>query len=110
MNQLLRTHLGRIRPACIFATVVLLTTGCGVGGKEFRDAALPDIETGIRAVLDGLVNGVFAVRVELELARDDQPVLVVLLNDVRVESMSRSKVGNIELLAVELESMPDDIE
>lgn len=61
MNQLLRTHSGKLRPACILATVVLLTTGCGVGGKEFRDAALPDIETGIRAVLDGLVNGVFAV-------------------------------------------------
>ena len=60
LNQLFRTHCGRLRPACILAAVVFLTAGCGARGKEFRDAALPDIGRGLRAVLDGLGNGVFA--------------------------------------------------
>lgn len=46
-----------------------LITSCGVlvaatqagCGREFREAAAPALEAGINQVLDGLVDGVFAV-------------------------------------------------
>ncbi len=39
-----------------------LTTGCGDEvSKEFREAALGSIETGMNAVVDGLLDGFFAV-------------------------------------------------
>lgn len=35
--------------------------GCiPIKGTEFRDAALPAIQTGVNAILDGLVTGIFA--------------------------------------------------
>lgn len=48
-----RTALGGI-------TLGLLLSGCSIG-SEFRAAAVPALETGVNAILDGFVDGIFAV-------------------------------------------------
>jgi hypothetical protein len=48
----------RTAAAALAGTVV---ASCVDGtGREFREAALPAVQTGINAILDGLVDGVFA--------------------------------------------------
>ena len=51
---------GTKRAACAFVGIAFLLGGCSLG-PEFRAAAGPAFETGVNAILDGLVNGVFAV-------------------------------------------------
>ena len=54
------------------------------------------------------VNGIVPVWDELHLACHDEAVLAVAVKDVRVQAVRRSKVGNIDLLAVELEAVADN--
>lgn len=43
--------------------------GCNTPtGRQFRDAALPNIESGVQAILSGFVDGVFAA---IETEPDD---------------------------------------
>jgi hypothetical protein len=52
------------RSAAIALAALALGTaaGCtGEFGQQFRDAAGPQLETGINALLDGIVQGAFAV-------------------------------------------------
>lgn len=51
---------GTKRAVCAFVWLTFLLGGCSLG-QEFRAAAGPAFETGINAILDGLVDGVFAV-------------------------------------------------
>ena len=44
---------------CLIA--LLPMAGCDVINKEFRAAAVPAIESGVNAILDGLADGIFAV-------------------------------------------------
>ena len=50
---------GTKRAACAFAALTFLLGGCSIG-KDFRAAAGPAVETGVNAILDGLVDGLFA--------------------------------------------------
>ena len=44
----------------IAAAILLSTqTGCP-GGRQFREAALPAVQTGVDSILDGIVDGIFA--------------------------------------------------
>ena len=43
-----------------FVGLAFLFGGCSLGA-EFRAAAGPAVETGVNAILDGLVDGLFAV-------------------------------------------------
>ena len=44
----------------ITAAIALSTqTGCP-GGRQFREAALPAVQTGVDSILDGIVDGIFA--------------------------------------------------
>ena len=46
----------------LIALPLAFTAGCGDEvSKEFREAALGSIETGMNAVVDGLLDGFFAV-------------------------------------------------
>ena len=56
MNRGIRT-CGRV---LVMVVVAAFTTGC-LTGKEFRDVAGPSVHSGISLILDGLVDGVFAV-------------------------------------------------
>ena len=43
------------------AAGITLSTGCEPDvGRQFRDAALPSLHTGVSAIVNGLVEGVFA--------------------------------------------------
>jgi hypothetical protein len=47
----------------LFRGIVLLAVipaGCTTG-RDFREAALPSLRTGVDAILDGLLDGIFAV-------------------------------------------------
>lgn len=44
----------------IVAGAVMQAGGCIAAGAEFRTAALPAVEQGLDAILDGLVDGLFA--------------------------------------------------
>ena len=57
------------RTLFVLAIVTLAACGCTVGG-EFRAAALPAIRGGVSAILNGLVDGVFAA-VEPDSAEPD---------------------------------------
>ena len=43
------------------AGLLALATGCTLTDKEFRTIAGPQLEAGINSILDGLVDGLFAV-------------------------------------------------
>jgi hypothetical protein len=53
-------HGGSGRAACLLIGLAFLFGGCSIG-SEFRAAAGPAVETGVNAILDGLVSGLFAV-------------------------------------------------
>jgi len=36
-------------------------SGCGAFSQQFRSAATPSLRTGVNAILDGFVQGIFAV-------------------------------------------------
>jgi hypothetical protein len=38
----------------------MVIPGC-TAGRDFRDAALPSLRTGVDAIVDGLLDGIFAV-------------------------------------------------
>ena len=62
MRQPTRSLLPRLLSRGAIGLLIVLQSGCiPIEGTEFRDAALPAIETGINAILDGLVDGIFAV-------------------------------------------------
>jgi len=44
----------------VSALVALALQGGCTTGRDFRDAALPSLKTGINSILDGLVEGIFA--------------------------------------------------
>jgi len=51
------------------AVSTITPAGCEVG-KEFRAAATPAIHTGVSAIVNGLVDGLFAA---IEVEPDSQP-------------------------------------
>lgn len=59
----------RMRPARVLVasltTGVLMAQGACLSGTQFRDAALPALESGLNLILDGMVAGVFAA-IEVE--------------------------------------------
>lgn len=55
-----RTKLGILFGTAIIA-ITLATSGCTMPyGKQFRDTALPGIQSGVQSILTGFVDGVFA--------------------------------------------------
>ena len=44
----------------VIASCALLQTGCKPG-VDFVGAALPSLETGLNAIVDGLLDGLFAI-------------------------------------------------
>jgi hypothetical protein len=56
-------HWRGFRRGSLIAGLCLVTSvqwGC-LSGTEFRSAAAPAIKTGVNSILDGLVDGLFAV-------------------------------------------------
>ncbi len=54
---------------------VLMAQGTCATGRQFREAALPSLESGINLILDGVVDGLFAT-IEVETpsnAEDTSP-------------------------------------
>lgn len=49
------------RGAAAAALGLMWVGGCVEGANEFREAATPMLRTGVDALLDGLVEGMFAV-------------------------------------------------
>lgn len=43
----------------VLAASACMSASCTFG-REFRDAAIPSLQTGVTSILTGLVNGVFA--------------------------------------------------
>ena len=56
--------MNRSTRTCVTATVMVaaaaLSTGC-LAGREFREIAVPAVHSGVSLILDGLVDGVFAI-------------------------------------------------
>lgn len=52
---------GRTAAAMVLAGMAVGTAGCELVTDEFREAAVPALETGVDSILDGLVDGFFAV-------------------------------------------------
>jgi hypothetical protein len=50
----------KVVTSCIVVLVAIACGGC-LTGKEFRAAAGPAMESGVDSILDGLVDGLFAV-------------------------------------------------
>ena len=46
---------------------VLMAEGPCMTGRQFREAALPSLESGVNLILDGVVSGIFAT-IEVETA------------------------------------------
>lgn len=51
--------------AMILALTATGLTGCVWDGRQFREAALPMLQTGASAILNGVLDGVFAA-IEVE--------------------------------------------
>lgn len=51
--------------ASILAAFAAGASGCAMDGRQFREAALPMIETGTAAILNGILDGIFAT-IEVE--------------------------------------------
>lgn len=47
-----------LRLAC---TGMCLQLGCSLTGTQFRDVALPGLQTGVTSIVNALLDGVFAV-------------------------------------------------
>ena len=64
----------RMRPVRLLAASltagVLMAQGACLSGTQFRDAALPSLESGLNLILDGVVAGVFAA-IEVESPSGD---------------------------------------
>ncbi len=64
-----KSDLGRRAVLTALGLAVLpVQVGC-LHGPEFRDAALPAIESGLDLILDGVVDGVFAA-IQVESTTD----------------------------------------
>ncbi len=57
--QSVRTSVKRLVAVATIGTVAQL--GCLPDGAEFRDAAGPEVEAGVRSLINGLLDGFFAV-------------------------------------------------
>ena len=51
------------------ATGMLMAQGTCMSGRQFREAALPSLESGVNLILDGVVDGLFAA-IEVETSPD----------------------------------------
>ena len=65
-NRAVRRNVHRRICALGASAALILTAGLGIGGcpddfDEFRAVASPRLEAGVDALLDGLVDGIFAV-------------------------------------------------
>ena len=67
-----RSRRGAKRGAAMLVGIAFLLGGCSLG-QEFRAAAGPAVETGVNAILDGLVSGLFAVIEPDGPGSDDNP-------------------------------------
>ncbi len=57
---------------CLLGLAFFAQGGCiPIEGTQFREAALPAIETGMSAILNGILDGVFAT-IEVETQTSDQ--------------------------------------
>ncbi|MFQ5412868.1 MAG: hypothetical protein ACE5E6_00275 [Phycisphaerae bacterium] len=56
-------HNTACRRLCTLAVsaVCIYQVGCLPDGREFRDVAGPNVESGVRSVVTGLLDGLFAV-------------------------------------------------
>jgi hypothetical protein len=60
MRKIGKRQSGAVRTGMLMA-VAAGVAGCTVPyGPQFREVALPAIQTGVHSILDGFVNGVFA--------------------------------------------------
>ena len=59
-----RIWLTRVLAATGAMAVLMSQTAC-VTGRQFREAALPSLESGVSLMLDGVVDGLFAT-IEVE--------------------------------------------
>ncbi len=57
------SRTGWPRALAIAATTIGLTfqVGCPLTGTEFRDQALPAVQSGVTEIVNGLLDGLFAV-------------------------------------------------
>ena len=63
-HSMSRPHARRFaRHASIVAAAMSLraVSGCGAAGKEFRSIAGPAVQQGVSSIVNGLLDGVFAV-------------------------------------------------
>ncbi len=66
MHSQFITRLGRSFLIAGAAVILVGQTGCiPGGGTQFREAALPAIETGVSSILNGVLDGIFAA-IEVE--------------------------------------------
>lgn len=60
MRGSVKQMLNKMSLGVVVVAAVCLT-GCTIPyGPQFREVALPAIQTGVHSILDGFVNGVFA--------------------------------------------------
>ena len=61
MTRVIRT--GRLRRCILGGTGlgICLQVGCALNGPDFLDAALPAIQSGVTTIVDGVLEGIFAV-------------------------------------------------
>lgn len=57
------TRTGRLRRVAVAAASlgVCWMGACPLGGTQFRETALPAIQTGVTSILNGMLDGIFAV-------------------------------------------------
>jgi len=57
-----RSRVRRLHTLAVIITIIALcgVTGC-VTGREFRKVAGPAVQTGVTAIVNGLLDGIFAV-------------------------------------------------
>jgi hypothetical protein len=67
----MKRNTGMIRLTVAASLCAIACGGCNTPtGRQFRDAALPNIESGVHAILTGFVDGVFA-SIETEPESDE---------------------------------------
>ncbi|MFQ5590332.1 MAG: hypothetical protein ACE5HE_04125 [Phycisphaerae bacterium] len=71
MNVQRHSQLVRVLSAAGVTALLIGQAAC-VTGRQFREAALPELESGVNLILDGVVEGLFAaVAVETPASTDD---------------------------------------
>ena len=61
MRELRRVRKATAAMTGVSFTVFSVVSGCADVGRDFRTAAGPAIESGVRSIVDGVLDGLFAV-------------------------------------------------